>query len=116
MYDLGDLYGIASLWWSFYRNMSNRKKDRKEKGSLMMEGIPFAVPEEQQVENRMSELEDIILAQKETDLRSILGGPSSAGLFVVTLLALLELARLGRIKVFQERLFGNVRIVRNSTP
>jgi segregation and condensation protein A len=61
----------------------------------------------------MAELEEIIEEHEETDLRSILGDSPDISILVVTLLALLEMARLGRIKVIQERLFGNVRIVRN---
>ena len=62
----------------------------------------------------MAELEEFTEEHEETDLRAILGNSPDINILVVTLLALLEMARLGRIKVIQERLFGNVRIVRNS--
>lgn len=113
LFDLGDLYGIASLWWKYYETLFKNGSSNDDPQMFRMDGIPFAIPEEQQVENRMAELEEIIEEHKETDLRSILGDSPDISILVVTLLALLEMARLGRIKVIQERLFGNVRIVRN---
>jgi len=114
LFDLGDLYGIASLWWKYYEALFKNGSIKEDFQIFRMDGIPFAIPEEQQVENRMAELEEFTEEHEETDLRAILGNSPDINILVVTLLALLEMARLGRIKVIQERLFGNVRIVRNS--
>ncbi|HPE91473.1 MAG TPA: hypothetical protein PK146_04185, partial [Synergistales bacterium] len=74
------------------------------------DGIPAATPEEEQVEGRMSEIEMLLSSRGALLLSEVLGTPCSRHLLVVTLLALLEMARLGRVRLHQEELFGDVRI------
>lgn len=117
LYDLGDLFGVSSLWWQLLRDkQANQKRDKTEAENMFMDGVPLAVPEEQQVENRISELGDIIREVTETDLKQVLGSSPSVSNLVVTVLALLEMSRLGEIRIFQERMFGNVRIIRDDSP
>lgn len=110
-YDLGDLYSLSMVWW----DMVCRKSDRKANPLLPLDdvewnGIPLATPEEEQVERRMNELQDIIFGRRSVFLSEILGSAGSRQILVVTLLALLEMTRLGTVRISQEEVFGDVRI------
>jgi segregation and condensation protein A len=62
-----------------------------------------------QVEKRIPELEKLIESGNSLSFRSLLVASSSRSSIVVTLLALLEMARMGRLKIFQEERFGELR-------
>jgi segregation and condensation protein A len=104
-FDIGDLYGLSTLWWSLIEERSRSRAAHTE--SVFMAEIPDAVPEEVLVEQRMG---DILARLSETG-DSSLGGLLKffgGGDLVVTLLALLELSRLGKIALVQSVAWGDV--------
>jgi segregation and condensation protein A len=107
-YDLGDLYGLARIWWQML-DIHNEKKYRGElTGDLLWDDIPDAIPEERQVEERMEELLHII-RKKGLSLDDLLGERNKKNL-IVTLLALLEMSRLGMVRILQSETLGDVMI------
>lgn len=105
-YDLGDLYGLASLWWQIL----DRYNEKKDLGNCCEESIwddiPDAIPEERQVEQRMEELLRSI-RKKELSLRDLLEERNKK-ILIVTLLALLEMSRLGMVRITQSETLGDV--------
>ncbi|MDR3321136.1 MAG: segregation/condensation protein A [Synergistaceae bacterium] len=96
-FDIGDLYGLSTLWWSLIEERTRRVAARRE--SSFMAEIPDAVPEEILVETRMSDVMKLLDESGSSSLRCLLS--SFGGGLIVTLLALLELSRLGRIRLEQ---------------
>ena len=68
---------------------------------MLWDEIPDAVPEERQIEERMDELMRIV-AGRRLPLGELLAERSKKTL-IVTLLALLELSRLGMVHIIQRR-------------
>ena len=106
-YDLGDLYGLSTLWWSLIEERTRQRASNTEAG-FMLE-IPDAVPEEVLVEQRMGEVRDFLRNVGRSSLRSLLGNFPPHSL-IVTLLALLELSRLGMLDLLQGEAWGDVEI------
>lgn len=112
LYVLGDLYSLSSLWWQLLeKKRSQTSVERSRRLTSQLEGMPSPVPDEKQVERRISELLVLLAEENEISLRELMGDMSDVPRFVVTILALLELSRLGRVMLHQEELFGDVRIV-----
>jgi segregation and condensation protein A len=106
-YDIGDLYGLATLWWGLLKERSLRRS--VQPGQAFIEEIPDAAPEEVQVDARMDEICAMIAESEKMSLSSLLRGFESGGL-IVTLLALLELSRLGRLSLSQRDVWGDIEI------
>ncbi|HBG14010.1 MAG TPA: segregation/condensation protein A [Synergistaceae bacterium] len=109
-FDMGDLYSLSVLWWEMVRRKREGTQSLETDLEEEWDGIPAATPEEEQVEGRMAEIEMLLSSRGALLLSEVLGTPCSRHLLVVTLLALLEMARLGRVRLHQEELFGDVRI------
>ena len=108
-YDLGDLYSLSSRWWELLdRYNERRRRDRDDADDMPWDDIPDAVPEERQVEERMDELLALVRG-KRLRLAELLGERSRKTL-IVTLLALLEMSRLGMIDIIQNETLGDVEI------
>jgi len=75
-----------------------------------LEGAPTAVPDEEQVERKMLEILDELARSGALSLSSLLLGGRTMTNLVVTILALLEMSRTGRVRVTQEEQFGDVSI------
>lgn len=110
-YDLGDLYSLSMVWWE----MAGLRREKTGRAVLKNEaqewnGIPVATPDEDQVESRMKELKSLIYGRESMLLSEIVGPSGTRQILVVTLLALLEMTRLGIIHISQEESFGDVRI------
>ena len=75
---------------------------------MLWDEIPDAVPEERQIEERMDELMRIV-AGRRLPLGELLAERSKKTL-IVTLLALLELSRLGMVHIIQPETLGGVEI------
>lgn len=108
VYDFGDLYSLARLWWDL---IAARKIPASENGLIPsdeMLGFESPEPDFLQVEGRMLELEAFLSSKGPVGFRSIIPAGSSRSAIVVTLLALLEMARLGRLKIIQEERFGEL--------
>jgi segregation and condensation protein A len=112
IYDLGDLYALSRLWWRLLdRKRSGVEGDEEDDEGFAWEGFPTAVPEEAQVETRMQEIRDLLDERKEVTLEELLAPAPTKSILVLCLLALLELSRLGELRVLQKELFGHVTVV-----
>lgn len=110
-YDLGDLYSLSMVWWE----MVGRRKEKTCLTDMKdvdqeWDGIPVATPDEDQVESRMEELNELLAGRESMLLSEIVGSSATRQILVLTLLALLEMTRLGIIHIAQEEPFGDVRI------
>ncbi|MDD4159572.1 MAG: ScpA family protein [Synergistaceae bacterium] len=105
-YDLGDLYGLASLWWQLLDRYNEKRKIGDYCEESLWDDIPDAIPEERQVEERMEELLRSI-RKKELGLSDLLGEKNKK-MLIVTLLALLEMSRLGMVRITQSETLGDV--------
>jgi segregation and condensation protein A len=75
------------------------------------DGIPEAIPDEDQVERRMEELASRITVTREgLSLRTLIRREKGRMDLIVTLLALLEMSRLGRVALVQEEVLGDVQV------
>jgi segregation and condensation protein A len=106
-FDIGDLYSLSTLWWSLIEEYS-RSRERSSRTDFMDE-IPDAVPQEIQVDNRMNDIREILAASAQSSLSKLLKH-FGAGALIVTLLALLELSRLGGINISQTKEWGDIEI------
>jgi segregation and condensation protein A len=106
-FDIGDLYSMAMTWWNLIEEYS-RDKARSARMDFMDE-IPDATPQEVQVDNRMDEIRSFVAESSRTTLSALLGHFGNKAL-IVTLLALLELSRLGGIRVWQTAEWGEIEV------
>jgi len=107
-YDLGDLYGLASLWWQLLEIYNENRGAGSYSEESLWEEIPDAIPEERLVEERMEELLRSI-RKKELSLRDLLEEKNKK-ILIVTLLALLEMSRLGMVRIKQSETLGDVMV------
>jgi len=105
-------YSLAKNWKVLHENYSERIKNLAEiltsKNNADWDG--FAHDDQEQIEARIKELEEQLNFQNFLSFNEICA--SRHGL-VVTLLALLELCRMGKIKIEQKELFSDVRITKS---
>lgn len=107
-YDLGDLYGLSMKWWELLEQYNERHRNMDYEENNVWDEIPDAVPEERQVEARMEELMSE-LKGKRIALKELLQERNKKNL-IVTLLALLEMSRLGMVQLIQHETLGDVEI------
>lgn len=105
-YDIGDLYGLSSLWWEILARYNDREREDDYSDESLWDEIPDAIPEERQVEQRMDELLQQIRGRS-SDLGTLLVEKNRKNL-IVTLLALLEMSRLGMVHILQSETLGAV--------
>jgi len=108
-YDLGDLYGLASRWWSLLQEYEERHSGNDDDESFF-DDIPDAIPDENAVDDRMEELKATLVEGEKIALRTLYREHSKLSL-IVTLLALLEMSRLGMVHIIQNDTLGDVEIV-----
>ena len=114
-YDIGDLYFLSRVWWGLFERWT---RSRSQEGSSFWDeaedsewsGIPEALPEESQIQARIGELEEQLARDDLLSLSTLCGAAKSVKLLVVTLLALLEMCRMGKISIEQETLFSDVTV------
>ncbi|MBL3572372.1 MAG: segregation/condensation protein A [Synergistaceae bacterium] len=111
-YDLGDLWGLALLWWERIASCNRaRHKVQESWDEEIDDGIPEAIPDEDQVERRMEELASrIAVTRGGLSLRVLIRREKGRMDLIVTLLALLEMSRLGRVALVQEEVLGDVQV------
>lgn len=110
-FDVGDLFGLAQLWWSTIEEYKRRRGNDEDLGEeYFMEEIPDAIPEEVLVEQRMGDIIHYLGETESGTFGSIFRMFPDSGI-IVTLLALLELSRLGKISLKQVNSWGDVIIV-----
>ncbi len=108
-FDLGDLFALCRLWWNL-----RDSKQRTTSTTYIVEdesdwnGVPSSLPEEEQIERKISEILSELNADGTLRLSFLLRENRAMANFVVTLLALLEMSRMGRIRILQEELFDDV--------
>ncbi len=105
-YDIGDLYGLASLWWEMLNRYNERMRNDGYTDDSVWDDIPDALPEERQVEQRMEELLQQIKGKK-LNLGDLIH-EKNRKVLIVTLLALLEMSRLGMVHISQSETLGDV--------
>ena len=106
-FDIGDLYGLSTQWWNLIEEYS-RSRARSARDDFMEE-IPDAAPQEIQVDRRMDEIRALLAEGGAITLSAALVR-FGAGALIVTLLALLEMSRLGTIRLTQAEEWGDVGI------
>ena len=105
-------YILAKTWKKLHENYSEKIKTL-EKIKISMDSADwdgFANDGQEQIEARIAELEAQLEINASLSFNEICG--SRRGL-IVTLLALLELCRMGRAKIEQDELFSDVRITKS---
>ncbi|MDR1649670.1 MAG: segregation/condensation protein A [Synergistaceae bacterium] len=111
-YDIGDLYFLSRIWWGLIERAS--RKDRRTEDIPELEdewdGMPEALPEESQIQSRIVELEEKLAVNPALSLNVLWAVSPSVKTLVVTLLAVLEMCRMGKVTIEQETLFSDVRI------
>lgn len=109
-YDLGDIYTLAALWWEKVAQAKAKAGIEEEDDYYEDNGIPEEVAEEDRVETRMGDIRALLTGKGGMRLDELLNGSMSRSLLVLTLLALLEMSRLGEVRLGQKELFGHVDI------
>ncbi|HWO57436.1 MAG TPA: segregation/condensation protein A [bacterium] len=71
---------------------------------------------EKTVEERIAELEDLLERQESLEFAALFAGLAARWMVVVTFLAILEMVRLRRITVRQNRAFGELILIRAAAP
>ncbi|MDR2137867.1 MAG: segregation/condensation protein A [Synergistaceae bacterium] len=113
-YDIGDLYFLSRIWWGL---LEKKKKKTafsdfaSENFEEEWDGMPEALPEEAQIQSRIAELEDKLAASSHLSLNALWALSPSVKVLVVTLLAVLEMCRMGKVTIEQDALFSDVRIL-----
>lgn len=119
-YDVGGLYFMCRVWWGIYERYEEEKKRRRaqllEEDSADWDGFTNEpVPDEEQIQTRIAELEEQLQAEGMLFLNALCRTARSSirGIraLVVTLLALLEMCRMGKITIEQEALFTDVKVL-----
>lgn len=108
IYDFGDLYSLARLWWDLILAKDSAGLDRSLGPSEEMLGFEPSETDAAQVERRMEEIVSSLRGNGPVPFRSLLGEQAGRSAIVVSLLALLELARLGVLRLQQEGRFGEL--------
>jgi len=112
-FDLGDLYSLSTQWWELIESRRSRpEKTRPEFEQIEWDGVPTALPDEAQVEMRMEEINNALSHEGSASLSDLLGSPCDRARLIVTFLALLEMTRLGMVKLVQREVLGDVSIIR----
>jgi len=109
-YELGDLYSLCRIWWSLYAAFNGVDDATGESLETYWEGFPDPVPEEEQVEKRINDLKRRLQPGKEIPLAELVPKDAGRTILVVTILALLEMCRLGDVYLHQENRFGPLRV------
>lgn len=107
---LGDLYRLCRLWWSLLEIRKKTFRSSGAGGDVFLPGIPVSVPDEELIENRMAELRAFLASSPVVRLSELLPLRGTSSLFIVTVLALLELSRIGTIRIVQKELFHDLSI------
>ncbi len=115
VFELGDVYSLACLWWPLV--LRKGKISEEDPEEFWEEGdIPTAVPEEAQVESCMARLRTVLSSGTPVSLEDLLEEGRSRAALVLVLLALLELSRRNEVLLTQPDCFGVLRVVRRPEP
>ncbi|MFP4481335.1 MAG: segregation and condensation protein A [Thermovirgaceae bacterium] len=109
-YELGDLYFLCRQWWKLYAIYSGERNTSAGSQGAYSEGFLDPVPEEEQVEKRIREIQQQLQNEDEIPLGELVQRGTGRTILVVTILALLEMCRLGYVDLRQEKGFGQLRV------
>ena len=110
-YDIGDLYFLARVWWGLFEKYAlTRRSALAFPEDDAWDGVPAALPEESLIERRIEELEEQMKVTPVLSLRALWVLAPSVKTLVVTLLAVLEMCRMGKAVIGQEAPFSDVKI------
>lgn len=106
-----DIFSLAKIWRKIYKNY-NLNKSRElelaeEESGADWDGFDKNAPDEEQIQIKIAELEDKLSANNIIYLNALCSDLKN---LVVTLLALLEMCRMGGVEIKQDNLFGDVKI------
>jgi segregation and condensation protein A len=114
IYDLGDLYSLCVIWWNLIEKLRILREEAREDSfdaeEEIWNGVPESLPDEAQIQNRIMEITEKLALDSSLSLQELLMSVPSVKILVVTLLAVLEMCRMGTAKVSQETVFGDVKI------
>ena len=104
LYEVGDLYFLASLWWSLINECSSKTKpSAQDMVNLLIKEDP-----EETIEARIEDIRSSLSKRKELTLLELLKDKTGKSFVVSTIVALLELARIGIIYLNQKQQFGDI--------
>jgi segregation and condensation protein A len=111
-YDIGDLYFLSRIWWGLIERKRQRPSDDPgiSFDDDVWDGMPEALPEESQIQTRIAELEEKLTVGPELSLNALWALSPTVKVLVVTLLAVLEMCRMGKVTIEQDTLFSDVKI------
>ena len=115
-YDIGDVDFLASKWWHLlylYEERMRRENDDDYFDDTWDEIPDAAVPDEQQIEARMTELY-AMLTEEPRPLIEFLTEKSHKNL-IITIMAMLEMSRLWQVEIIQDETLGSVQLARKTT-
>ena len=106
-----DIFSLAKIWRKIYKNY-NLNKSRElelaeEESGADWDGFDKNAPDEEQIQIKIAELENKLSANNIIYLNALCSDLKN---LVVTLLALLEMCRMGGVEIKQDNLFGDVKI------
>ncbi len=106
-----DIFSLAKIWRKIYKNYNlNKSRERElaeEESGADWDGFDKNAPDEEQIQIKIAELEDKLSANNIIYLNALCSDLKN---LVVTLLALLEMCRMGGVEIKQDNLFGDVKI------
>jgi segregation and condensation protein A len=108
LYDFGDLFSLSRLWWDLLATKGSGSRENRSLPTDEMLGFESPEPDFLQIEKRIAELEEFQNSRSSIPFRTLFPEKANRRALVVTLLALLEMARLGRLKIVQEERFGEL--------
>lgn len=120
IYEIGDIYFLSRVWWGLIERALPKKHDAQDINGLDLDldidseeawdGVPEILPEESQIESRIAELEEKLRVLPFLSLISLWRVAPTIKTLVMTLLAVLEMCRMGKVTIEQETLFSDVTI------
>lgn len=113
MIDNNGAYSLAVMWKALNEKFEHELQERIELAEAMenADWDGFAETDQEQIDDRIFELEELLRENPSLSFNGLCRSKSNC---VVTLLALLELCRMGKAEFSQEELFADVRINRKN--
>ncbi len=114
-YDIGDVEFLASKWWRLlylYEERMRANNDDEYFDDSWDEIPDAAVPDEQQIEARMTELYEM-LSDEPRPLIEFLTERNHKNL-IITIMAMLEMSRLWQVEIIQNETLGCVELARKT--
>ena len=104
------VYILAKTWKSIHEKYSQNLRTKRDlaESQAKADWDGFAENDQKQIDSRIIELQELMKFSRSLSFNGLC---SSGGNLVVTLLAVLELCRMGKAYIEQDELFADVRII-----